>query len=48
MKLEWMALPNKKASRVRLQRNIPIFDETKKIDQLSNIPNFYMMFLNHM
>lgn len=30
MQLEWMALPNKKASRVRLQRNIPIFDRNKK------------------
>jgi len=35
MQLEWMALPNKKASRVRLQRNIPIFDETKKVDQFN-------------
>ncbi len=33
MSLEWMALPNKKASRVRLRRNIPIFDETTKADQ---------------
>lgn len=35
MPLEWMALPNRKASRVRLQRNIPIFDETTKGDQFN-------------
>ena len=35
MSLEWMALPNRKASRVRLQRNILILDETTKVDQFN-------------
>lgn len=31
--VEWMPLPNKKASRVRVQRTVPILDEATKADQ---------------